>query len=99
MGGLQHIPDSELEVMPWRRHGVSAGTAMISFSVTYPAHQAVLMPSLQLSLGPLIPPLSPSQGCYIQLDFNMAWQANWGRGTRAGLYHTDWSPAPLCPSV
>lgn len=60
VGELQHIPDSELEVMPWCRPSVSAGTAMISFSVMYPAHQALLMPSLQLSLGLLIPPLNPS---------------------------------------
>lgn len=48
--------DSGLQAMPWCRHGVRAGMVMISFSVRYLAHQAVLMPSLQSSLGPLIPP-------------------------------------------
>lgn len=54
VGGLQDIT-CELEVVPWHRHSVSAGTVMISFSATYPAHQAELVLSLQLSLGPLIP--------------------------------------------
>lgn len=50
VGGLQHFPDSELEVMPWCRHG---GDQLLCH---VPTHQAVLILSFQLPLGPLIPP-------------------------------------------
>lgn len=113
-GGLQHIlnsePDALMQVREVLRQQEMMCWVLRSF-VTYHAHQAVLMPSLLLLLGPLIPPLDG----YFQLDFTMARQANQGSvsaetvpeamapvlGCITSIQEAGtapaWPLAPLCP--